>query len=253
MRELLTRRPDNTAARGNLGMLLLARDDPEGVEHIEEAMGSEPDLIIPGLEALARFARNQGRQDEAEVYMRRLSESYDALYEYQLERQMLGENDTFIPHDLSPAWADWIHQTLSAEPAIQEAYLVRKEVHHFPESSCYILSLVSDELTGKHVAAILDQIDLPAFLFVVDHHRVPGILRSRIEEASGRPFYSDSSLFPDSTIKPSVDSAATTSEIARQTPKPRSDRIALRILLGIGAFYAVMALVALILKLRGAG
>ncbi len=189
LRELLAERPDDSGARGNLGMLLLKAEDPEGIEHVEEAMQSEPDLVFPGLEALARFARNRGRLEEAEDYRRRLRESYDALYEYHMERQALGADDTFLPHDLSPAWVKWVCQSLAAEPELQEVYLVRKSVQHFPAKPLYVLSLVAGELTAERVAEILDKIDLPASVLVVEHHSVPGILRGRIEEAAGLPIY----------------------------------------------------------------
>lgn len=198
LRAFLDPRPDHGLAHGVLGMLLLEREDPEGVPHVDTAMEREPDLLLPGLDALARFARRQGRTEEARAYRARITRVYDEIAEYFRERQKIRDGDTFSPHDLAPVWVGHLCTPLPEVLDLREAYLVRKNVRHFPQKPLHVLSLVvkapafrSRPRGHPHTIphAVLEKIDFPGHLFIVLHGGLPRGVRRRIEGAAGEPVY----------------------------------------------------------------
>lgn len=78
LRELTGRRRTAAAAHSMLGQILIAREDAEGVEHLEKAMAADPDYVPAACQVLYGFMRSQGRDDEAEAYRRRLLRHIDS-------------------------------------------------------------------------------------------------------------------------------------------------------------------------------
>ncbi|MGH7544597.1 MAG: M48 family metalloprotease, partial [Gemmatimonadota bacterium] len=198
LRAFLDPRPDHGLANGILGMLLLEREDRAGVTHVEMALEREPDLLLPGLDALARFARREGRGEDARAYRARISRVHDELTEYFRERQQVRDGDSFLPHDLDPIWVEHLCSPLPDVLDLREAYLVRKDIRHFPKKPLYVLSLVVTvpNLKSRPAGhpytipqAVLDQVNFPNHLFVVLHGALPREARRGIERAAGEPVY----------------------------------------------------------------
>ncbi len=203
LRDFLSSRRDHGGARARamLGNLLLRREDPEGVGHLEAALEHEPELLLAGLELLAHFAYYQGRKEEADGYVRRLRNSYDLIRDLARERGQIRADDEFLPHDLPPAWVRRICEPLSELPGLTGAYLVRKRVKLFPEKPLYVLTLVGRlpvrvsvlgppfrDVSG--VAEAFGKMEFPGDLFVVLHDRVPRPAQVGIRAAAGEPVYS---------------------------------------------------------------
>jgi hypothetical protein len=74
LRELTGRKKTAAAAHALLGQILLAKDDPSGVEHIEKAMAADREFIPVGCQVLYGYHHGQSRHEEAEAYRRRLLE-----------------------------------------------------------------------------------------------------------------------------------------------------------------------------------
>ena len=200
LREIVQGKPDHSIARATLGMFLLQREDPEGIEHVEAALPYEPDLTVPGLEQLARFARHEGRMEDAEAYVRRLRSSYDRLTDYVRERRRVRKGDEFFPHDLSPAWVRRICASLPDISNVQEAYLLQKRVKHFPEKPLYVLSIVT---TGDPYAAfqqLMEKLEFPGQIYILLDALIPARMRYDIARVAGEPVYRKPAL----DIRPST-------------------------------------------------
>ncbi|HEX8115644.1 MAG TPA: hypothetical protein VF521_00105, partial [Pyrinomonadaceae bacterium] len=78
LRELLGRSRTATAAHSMLGQILIAKEDAEGVEHLEKAMSADPAYVPVACQTLYGYMMSKGRNEEAEAYRRRLFKHMDS-------------------------------------------------------------------------------------------------------------------------------------------------------------------------------
>ncbi len=78
LRELLGRRRTAAGAHSMLGQILIAKEDAEGVEHLEKAMAADRDYVPVACQTLYGYMMSQGRNEEAEAYRRRLFKHFDS-------------------------------------------------------------------------------------------------------------------------------------------------------------------------------
>lgn len=199
LRELLSAHPDHKSGRYALGHLLLEAENAEGIEALEEAMRKEPAGTLEACMAINNFLKEQGRKDEAETYHKRAEEFYEKLQEAQRERNQIGPKDFFFAPQLNAEKLEAVRAAVKANDKISEAFLVRKEVRHFPEDPCYVLALVarqtwvkrpSAEENAKMVEAIAPALKDTAvsFLFVIDDNTKA--LGKAIRKIEGSQIYS---------------------------------------------------------------
>ena len=125
--------------------MLLERDDPEGISHIESAMDNEPDSIAAGCELIYSFLRRQGRKEEAEKYRTRLFRHYDVLEHAGQERATFNDGDVLLPHGLSPEQiARLREQVRRYYLEIKRAYLARKQIANLPDKPLYVLGIETE-------------------------------------------------------------------------------------------------------------
>jgi hypothetical protein len=78
--------------------------------------------------------------ESAQIYLEWRQQHLPKQWRSQLERK-IKDTDRFVPHDLAPDLVDDIRAVLVNHHEIDSAYLVRKPMELFPESSIYILAI----------------------------------------------------------------------------------------------------------------
>lgn len=177
--EVLHSNIDHIGANFAVGRILLDREEDRGIGHIEKAMSLSPKCVLPGCEVVYWFLMRQGKEEEAKAYFHRAERQADLIEAAQQERAFLGFDDTYIPHGLSLDRINHLRKQLARYPEIITAYLVRKQVRHFPDEPLYALGLVvrsnwykirSEEKDGAYSERLAGEIEFDGetIVFVIN-------------------------------------------------------------------------------------
>lgn len=139
---LLARAPDHLGARFYVGALLLARGDPQGVEHVEQVMRRDPDAILEGCSALFNFHWSRGDVAAAERYRDLAEQRQEVLEQAERERSAITPQAQLQPHEFGSDAIAALREQLTRFPEVSEAYLARRGVQYAPETPCYVLGIV---------------------------------------------------------------------------------------------------------------
>ncbi|HEU0302145.1 MAG TPA: M48 family metallopeptidase [Longimicrobium sp.] len=126
-----------------LGRSLAEENDEAALPHLERAMAMDHELTPAACAVAAGLLEHLGRGDEAKAYGERITAYHQMIADAQAERtgDALRPTDRFIPHGLDDEALAKL-QALVAVPGVKAAYLVRKDVAHFPEDPVFVLALV---------------------------------------------------------------------------------------------------------------
>lgn len=168
LQEFLAAKPDHEAANFIYGKMLLERKDARGLPYLQRAIAATPAAVGPGCETIAWFYREQGKLREAALYRERGRTHARQWEAAQAERSAITPEDKFIYHGLSAEQLAALRQQLSQNSQIWRAYLVRKQVRHFPEQPLYVLGLVPSATARPDlVQSFSSHLDFPGETFVV--------------------------------------------------------------------------------------
>jgi hypothetical protein len=140
-RALYERDPSNPKYAFVLGMTLLEEEQEEGVRLVEEAMAREPALSTPGSAAIREYLIVTERREEAKRYEKQAYDSMERDMLAEQERSGVTAGDKFLPHGLAPEEVERLRQEFEPIEKVAEAYLVRKQVQHFPDRPFYVFLL----------------------------------------------------------------------------------------------------------------
>lgn len=140
--ELLRQNPNHHRARYAFGSILLALDDPQGIQHIEQAMKQDPSCVVPGCDTICNFYYRQGQLENASPYIRRIEEREHRQAAIEAEALKLGKKDVFIPHGLSAEVIASLQEQINDIPRVQQVYLVRKVLKNDPDNPVLLVGLV---------------------------------------------------------------------------------------------------------------
>jgi Zn-dependent protease with chaperone function len=140
--QILSSNGNHVGANFAIGRILLHKEEERGIDHIEKAMNLSPQCVLPGCEVIYGFLMRCGKEEQATAYFNRAERQAIDIDMAQQERAFLGFEDSYIPHELPVEKIQKLRQQLARYPEIAEAYLVRKQVKHFPEEKLYGLGLV---------------------------------------------------------------------------------------------------------------
>jgi Zn-dependent protease with chaperone function len=199
LQELLAAHPKHASGWYALGHLQLEEQDEQAIATLEQAMQNEPAGTIDACVALYAFLKEKGCKEEAETYRKRAEAHHEMLQEAQRERTEITPKDTFHAPQLSEEDLEKVRAAVRSADKAGEAYLVRKEVQHFPEDPCYVLAIVTRQslqkfLSSEDNAALVDSIaahlsETPvSFLFVLDSNTAA--LGKAIKKVEGSRIYS---------------------------------------------------------------
>ena len=124
---------EDPVASFRAGAILLERGEERGLERLEAAAGLDPSAVIPACELAYAFLSERDRAEEAEAWARRAQEHSARLDAAAAERADIEPRDSVVPHERPPEVVEQVRAALAPEPAVERAFLVRKEVSHFPE------------------------------------------------------------------------------------------------------------------------
>jgi Zn-dependent protease with chaperone function len=186
--QLLERNPRHVGALWRRGQLLLAKDDPQGIDQLSAAARIDRKLEQPACAAVIGFHRRHGRELEAKEYERRYWELTEQGEFARRERTTVRSTDRLLEHGLDPAAVAAFASNLQRVDGVKRALLVRKATKYQPERPLFVLGVVSDAPWWKWVSRDLEN-DLVAR--VSRECGAPGdtlVISLRLNTAFGRPF-----------------------------------------------------------------
>ena len=142
--QILERNPQHVGALWRRGQLLLARDDPQGIDQLSAAARIDRKLEQPACAALVGFHRRHGRELEAKECERRFWELSEQGELARRERTAVRSTDRLIGHGLPAAVVAALARNLRGIEGLQRALLVRKALKYQPERPLFVLGVVSD-------------------------------------------------------------------------------------------------------------
>lgn len=183
-RGVLGQEPSHLGARFALGRLLVGRDDPEGLAHLDAAIEAHRNAVIPGCRQAHAFLLRAGRAEEAERYANRAQQHHELLEEARAERETLRLDGCYEDHGLSEAEIGPLLESLRQLGDVERAWLVRRRVKHFPDSPLFALGVrrrqrnLFERLSSRtrkerdlKLQATLGQLPFPweCFILVLNH------------------------------------------------------------------------------------
>ncbi len=142
--KILGHNPQHVGALWRRGQVLLARDDPQGIEQLSAAARIDPKLEQQACAAVVGFHRRHGREVEAKEYERRYWELSEQGVLARRERAVIRSNDRMFAHGLHASAIASCAQSLAHVPGLKRALLVRKAVKYQPERPLFVLGVMSD-------------------------------------------------------------------------------------------------------------
>jgi hypothetical protein len=142
--QILERNPQHVGALWRRGQLLLARDDPQGIDQLSAAARIDRKLEQPACAALVGFHRRHGREVEAQECEKRYWELSEQGELSRRERATVRSTDRFIGHGLDAVALAAFAHNLHGMIGLKRALLVRKVVKYRPERPLFVLGVVSD-------------------------------------------------------------------------------------------------------------
>jgi Zn-dependent protease with chaperone function len=194
LRELLQQQSDHAAANFTLGEALLAQQDDAGIKNIEHAMLIDMSAVPAGCQLIYGFLTQKGRADEAEKYRQRAQEYYLEAEQARIERQNINAKDHFKPHNLPAEKLRHLREQLAAFSRVRVAYLVQKDVKHFPHDPGYVLGIIpkfpwyaltTNGASQKLVEQIASQVQYAGYTYIIALEKNYRPLRRKFKRIAG--------------------------------------------------------------------
>jgi Zn-dependent protease with chaperone function len=141
--QVIERNAQHVGALWRCGQMLLARDDPRGVEQVSAAARIDPALEESACAAVVGFHRRHGREAEAKEYERAHWKLSACPEPARRERLTVRARDRFLPHALEPSTVAELVRRLKVVGGIERALLVRKQLKSQPERTVLVLAIHS--------------------------------------------------------------------------------------------------------------
>jgi Zn-dependent protease with chaperone function len=167
--ELNAAHPEDRDAQLAIGRLLLARDDPGGLRHLEQALERFP-LVVPACETAYAYLRQRGDETAAERWRERAEAHFDLEARGRRERGELTVKDRFIPCRLDAGALDELAKRIAALGKFRHVWICEKALEVLPEAPLYVAvfqprGVMPNE--GKHAQALLENVEWPGAVFVL--------------------------------------------------------------------------------------
>ena len=198
LEQIIVLDPKHAAANFVLGRHHLHTDDPRGIEFIETAIASDPALTRDGCNLLYGHFNRTGQRDKLRPLENRVDEFQKVALAAQQERTRITDADIFIPHELTPDQIDGLREAFITEPEIASAAGAQKQVTHFPNNKCFIVSLQLKTswyaVRGSHANLAIAQniaklVKLPGYTLVIINEKNRKSLGDKICEVPNAIIY----------------------------------------------------------------
>lgn len=198
LQSVLQQQSDHAAANYTLGEALLAQDDESGIKHVERAMQTDMSAVPAGCQMIYGFLRQKERDAEAEKYRERAEEYYFEVEQARIERETITTKDSFKPHNLPTDKLRHLCEQLAAFGRVRAAYLVQKDVKHFPEEPGYVLGVIpkypwylvrTSNASQKFVDQLASQIEYAGYTYIIALEKNFRPLRKKFKRIQGAEIY----------------------------------------------------------------
>ena len=196
LRAALDAEPTHPVAHYWLGMALLESGDDDGLEHLDRAMESDLEAVLPSCQLAYEFLMAHDREPEAQRYVERARAHGELLDAAEAERNALGDDEQFVPHGLGADVVDGIRRVLSEDREVRRGHLVRRRMRHLDaEHPAYLVAvrqkfvLWGSSDPDEVVERLLAQIQVPGALFVATVPFRSRKLRRRVAKVEGSRIY----------------------------------------------------------------
>jgi Zn-dependent protease with chaperone function len=153
-RELVAREPQSHLARFTLARQLLMQQLSEGVAMMEAVIHFEPEAVVPGSQLLRDYWWRQGDAQRAQRWHVRATERERAIEQIRRQRQRVQVHDRWLEHGLSAEVTAALVSGLQGIGGLRAAWLVRKQVEHWPDRPLYVLG-VEIKASGRAVRTVM--------------------------------------------------------------------------------------------------
>ncbi len=140
LRVLVATDDDDVTACYALAARLMARNDDEGLQHMEQAILLDEFAIPHALEQMRDYHHRHGREAPARACHERLVQRLEIEGRAHQERSRFLPTDTLEEHDLPAEAVQSLRQQLEGIEGLRCAYIARKRVEHLPHRHCYVLA-----------------------------------------------------------------------------------------------------------------
>lgn len=174
--------PDDPDADLVIGRLLLNRDDPAGLPHIERAAHRFQLTLAACNAAYAYFLRN-GDPARAEAWLRRGEGQIDLENAARQERALVAPKDELLASGLSQDLLAQLARQLENLGGVKHAWICRKAVKILPEEAVYVLAFQPKgwfTREGKAVARLVENFNGPGLTFLIMKGGKAGKLAKRV-------------------------------------------------------------------------
>lgn len=161
--------PDDRDADFVIGRILLERDDPQGLAHLERAM-AEFRHALPACELACDYFHRLDDRNQADLWRRRGERFIDVANRAQAEREALSSADIFLRSDLPEADHRLLRDQLAAFEHVKHAWIARKELKHVREHPLYVVAVASSGLltnADKLIEELAQKVDTAAMTYFV--------------------------------------------------------------------------------------
>ena len=180
LRAVLGRDPDHPGASVVLGHHLLSRGDDEGERLLQRVAGQGDEEWMPrACAVLHDYYRASGQADRLREMRGRLDRHEADLAAARRERSAIGPRDAFSSHGLADPQIEPLRTLLASLPDCEAAWLVRKDVRHFPNRPVLVLcvrakstrwGLDRSERDQELVKWLVPRVELPGQSLVIARH-----------------------------------------------------------------------------------
>jgi Zn-dependent protease with chaperone function len=153
--------PDDRDADFAIGRILVSRNDPEGVAHLERAT-EKFDLALPACEVAYDYFVRVGDNNRADAWRRRGERYIDVVENARAERTSLSPSDTFLPADLPEAAHSHLRDQLTRIQGVKRAWIAKKKLAHRQDEPLYVIAIEAKGLfsnADKVITALAQSVD----------------------------------------------------------------------------------------------
>lgn len=177
LRAVLERDPTHVGASLVLGGHLLNLGDPEGRRLLDQvARDADEFWMRQACQTLHDHFRTTGQEAELRDMRSRLDRLDDEWAAARLERATVEPRDVFLPHGLSEEHLEPLRAVLAAQPDCAGAWLVRKQLNHFPRRALFVLGVrrrstrwwpADPDRDRQFVRTLAPRVELPGQVLIV--------------------------------------------------------------------------------------
>lgn len=140
LRQVIHQSPRHSLAIATLGGHLIERCHGEGEQMLRQILDEEDNEMTQfACQKLLAYYHQLGQSESVKQIMAHMSRHEAAQTAAARERSAVTASDQFLPHELTDTEFDALSQAFAAQPDLDSAWLVRKDLKYFPSKRLFVL------------------------------------------------------------------------------------------------------------------